>query len=219
MLGRKGIMRLVLVGGVGLALALGACARGVSQTDFDAVKQQLSTKEQEAAAAKQQVTSLQAQLKPAAPQEPKRLEAKITIVMGDTATDMFYATAEGVKGGPFRVPAGKTVGIHLVNKGPKEAHEVLFGQKMKLLDGKPDSFEVNLFEKVAADVFVYPSGTKVEVGGGMFKELELEIGAEAWIRATFPAELKGEWEIACVIQEPGEKGHYEQGMKAKLIIE
>jgi len=141
----------------------------------------------------------------------------VTIEMNEATGEMFFATPAGQKGGPFALPAGKTVGIHFVNKG-KKLHEFVIGQKMKLVAGKPDSFEVNLLEKVVSDVFVYPSGSKIEVAGAAFGEAEVGPGAEIWIRTTFPAALKGEWDIACIIQEPNEKGHYEQGMKAKLII-
>jgi uncharacterized cupredoxin-like copper-binding protein len=219
---RKGIKVAALLGLAGVVLALlSACGGAASQQDYDAIKQQMAAKEQEAAAAKQQVTTLQKQLEPAPPREPKRLEAKITIDMGETKSDMFFATPAGVKGGPFRLPAGKTVGIHFVNKGEKK-HEFLFGRTvLKTAQGQLDGYQVNLFEKVAADLFVYyyPSGKMVEIGGAEFEEIEVEAGAEVWIRVNFPAELKGEWEIGCFVEEPGEKGHYEQGMKAKLIIE
>ncbi|GEM_PF-2003138 len=218
------ITTLTALSGVVLAL-LSACGSGVAQQDYDSVKQQLATTEQEATAAKQeaaaakkQVVSLQEQLKPPAAQKPGRLEATITIEMGETANDMFFATPEGQKGGPFTLPAGKTVGIHFVNHG-KKLHEFIIGRGMKLVDGKPDGFEVNLLEKVVSDVFVYPSGSKIEVAGAEFEEAEVGPAADIWIRTTFPAELKGEWEIACIVQEPNAKGHYEQGMKAKLIIQ
>ena len=210
--------------GVILAL-LSACGGGVAQEDYDAAKQQLATKEQEAAAAKQeaaaakqQVASLQEQLKPPAAQKPGRQEATITIDMGESANDMFFETPEGQKGGPFTLPSGKTVGIHFVNNG-KKLHEFIIGRGMKFVDGKPDGFEVNLLEKVVSDVFVYPSGSKIEVAGAAFEEAEVGPAADLWIRTKFPAELKGEWEIACIVQEPNAKGHYEQGMKAKLIIQ
>lgn len=209
---------LMAVLGVATAL-LSACSSGVSQADYDAVRDQLSAKEQEAATAKQQVASLQQQVKPPEAREPKRLEAKITIVMDEGPDKMFFATGDGVQGGPFKVPAGKTVGIRVVNRSATEEHEILFGRKVKNVDGKFEDYEVNLFEKIAADIFSYPSGKKVEVGGGQFGEIELEPGGEVWIRATFPAELKGEWEIGCFVQEPDKKGHYEQGMKAAFIVE
>ena len=147
---------------------------------------------------------------PAAAREPGRLEAKVTVEMGD----FVFATGQGVKGGPFRVPSGKLVGIRMVNKDEVE-HEILFGRDVESKDGLPVGYKVSLFEKVPADVFVYPSGKKVEVGTeGELEEIELEPGAEVWIRANFPAEMKGEWEIGCLLP-----GHYERGMKAKLIIE
>jgi uncharacterized cupredoxin-like copper-binding protein len=147
---------------------------------------------------------------PAASREPGRLEAKVTIEMGD----FVFATDQGVAGGPFRVPAGKTVGIRVVNKDEME-HEILFGREVESKDGLPVGYKVPLFEEVSADVFVYPSGKKVEVvTEDELGEIELEPGAEVWIRANFPAALKGEWEIGCILP-----GHYERGMKAKLIIE
>jgi uncharacterized cupredoxin-like copper-binding protein len=147
---------------------------------------------------------------PAIAREPSRLEARVTIEMGD----FVFATDQGVKGGPFRVPAGKTVGIHIVNRDEIE-HEVLFGRDVAYKEGLPDGYTVPLFGKVPADVFVYPSGKKVEaVTDGGLGELELEPGAEVWLRVNFPAELKGEWEIGCFVA-----GHYERGMKAKFIIE
>lgn len=147
---------------------------------------------------------------PAAAREPGRLEAKLTIVMGE----FVFATDQGVAGGPFRVPTGKLVGIRMVNKDEVE-HEILFGRDVESKDGLPAGYKVSLFEKVPADVFVYPSGKKAEVEteGGL-EAIELETGAEVWIRANFPPGMKGEWEIGCFIP-----GHYERGMKAKLIIE
>jgi uncharacterized cupredoxin-like copper-binding protein len=253
MKGRTGLKVAALLGLLGALVLLSACGGGVSQSEFDAVNQQVAAKEQELAKAKQdlqaaqgggqqaatlqqqltakekelataqqQLTVLQQQLKPAAPREPKRLEQKITIDMGETTDGMFFATPEGQKGGPFTLPAGKTVGIRFVNNG-KKLHEFLFGRTvLKTAEGKLDGYQVNLFENVAADLFVYyPVSGKmamVEIGGAAFEEIEVEPGTEVWMRMNFPAELKGEWEIACFVQEPGEKGHYEQGMKAKLII-
>ena len=210
-----------VIGFIGLTSATAAlfvgCASGVSKADYEAVQQQLSAKDQEVTAAKQQVASLQEQVKPALAREPKRLESKMTIEMNEGASDMYFTSA-GAKGGPFRLPSGKTVGIHFVNTG-KEKHEFFFGRTVKTVDGKVDGYETNLFEKVTGDVFVYANGKMVEIGGAEFEEIEVEPGAEVWIRANFPAELKGEWQIGCFVQEPDKKGHYDQGMKAAFIIE
>lgn len=140
--------------------------------------------------------------------EPKRLETKINIVMGE----MFFADEHGMKGGPFKVPAGKTVGIHIVNKGMME-HEIMFGRERH--EGEDHGYVASLFDDVPADVFVYPAGKKVEVETeGMIEEIELEPGADVWLRVKFPAETKGVWEIGCFIT-----GHYEAGMKAVFIVE
>jgi uncharacterized cupredoxin-like copper-binding protein len=134
------------------------------------------------------------------------LEAKLTIVMGD----LYFDSSEGARGGPFKVPAGRQVGIHIVNAGAIE-HEIMFGRKVEMGHG----YQESLFERVAADIFVYPAGKKVEVETeGQFGELELEPGADAWTRVTFPTDVKGEWEIGCFIP-----GHYEAGMKATFIVE
>lgn len=143
---------------------------------------------------------------PATPREPKGLEAKLTIVMGD----FYFGSSEEARGGPFKVPAGKKVGLHIVNAGAIE-HEIMLGRKVEGSHGYHES----LFERVAADIFVYPAGKKVEVETeAQFEELELEPGADAWVRVTFPVEARGEWEIGCFIP-----GHYEAGMKATLIVE
>jgi hypothetical protein len=58
---KTGIKVVLMMGLVGLAVALiAACGGGVSQEDYDAVQQQLATKEQEAATAKQQLAAAQA---------------------------------------------------------------------------------------------------------------------------------------------------------------
>jgi len=219
---RPGVRVVGFVGLIGIGLALvTACSSAAPQApqgDNDAVNQQLKAKEQEVAAVKKELVSLQEKLKPAAPREPKRLEAKQTLDMGETPTAMFFTTPEGVKGGPFKLPAGKTVGMRFVNKGEK-LHEFIIGRTPETVEGKFDGYKVNLFEKVSADLFVYASGKMVEIGGANFEEIEVEPGAEVWIRMTIPAELKGEWEIGCFVQEPNAKGHYDQGMHAKLIID
>ncbi|MBI4202392.1 MAG: hypothetical protein HY532_04660, partial [Chloroflexi bacterium] len=220
---RKGIKVTVGVALLGVVFALiSACGGGVSQADYDAAQEQLATREQEAAAAKQQIVSLQQQLQPAEPREPKRLEAKITIDMGEASDGMFFATPEGAKGGPFTLPAGKTVGIHFVNKGEK-LHEFMIGRQLMTEDGSAHGYMTPLLEGVPITLFVYypVSGemAMVEIEEAQFEEIELDPGAEVWIRAVFPEEMKGEWEIGCFVQEPNEKGHYDQGMHARLIIQ
>ncbi len=146
-----------------------------------------------------------------AAREPKRLEERVTLSMGD----LFFSDTSDVHGGTFHVTAGKTVGIHILNDGQIE-HEVLFGKDGLVYDddGLPEGFVTPLFEDVAADVFVYmPEKVEVATERGL-GELEMEAGGELWVRANFPATVKGTWEIACFVP-----GHYEAGMKATLVIE
>lgn len=196
---------------LGSIILMSACSAtgGVSQADYDAVKTQLA--------------DLQKQLNPE-PREPGHLEARITIVMNEEAggNTMYFATPEGVKGGPFRVPSGKVVGIHFINKSASEEHEILFGRNPQIGNNETTDYTVNLFKELGADVFTYPSGKKVEVATeAELLELELEPGADLWVRATFPAEMKGEWEIGCFVapDQQGAKNHYDRGMHGKFIIE
>lgn len=143
--------------------------------------------------------------------KPKNLEAIVTVRMGE----MFFADEGGTKGGPFKIPAGKTVGIHIVNSGLEE-HEFMAGREVEIMvDGSPHGYKTSLFDGVPVDVFVYPEGKKIEVETEEgIKEVELESGADAWLRVKFPEQSKGEWEFACFLP-----GHYQAGMKAAVIVE
>lgn len=142
--------------------------------------------------------------------EPKRLEMKVTLEM----RDFYFANEQGQKVNTVRVLAGKTVGIHIVNKGAVE-HEIIFGREVKQEEGRSDGYQKSLFKDVPVDAFVYPFGNKVEVATeGMIEEIELEPGADVWLRVKFPAEAKGVWEIGCFVP-----GHYEGGMKAVFIVD
>jgi len=70
MFGRKVIMKLVLVGVAGLALALSACGGaatpGAAPADLAALQQQLSAKDQEVASLKQQLDAAKAAGTPSA---------------------------------------------------------------------------------------------------------------------------------------------------------
>ena len=143
-----------------------------------------------------------------AEREPKNLEAKLTIVMGEEKPLMFFSSEEGTRGGPFKLPSGKVVGIKVVNSGKLE-HEIAFGRALS----PEGAYTKNLFESQAVDLFVFKP-VKMEVEDTLFGEIEVEPGAVFWIRTTFPAELKGEWEIGCFVE-----GHYDAGMKATFVIE
>jgi uncharacterized cupredoxin-like copper-binding protein len=140
--------------------------------------------------------------------EPKHLQAKVTIVMGENSGGMYFATSSGKPGGPFTLPAGKTVGIKVVNRGKLE-HEILFGRSHNATSGE---YRQNLFTSLSADLFSFKP-VKMEIGGATFEEIEVEPGGEVWIRAVFPTKLKGKWEVGCLLE-----GHREAGMHASLLI-
>jgi uncharacterized cupredoxin-like copper-binding protein len=123
--------------------------------------------------------------------------------------EFYFANPQGEKNPTFRLPAGKTVGIHIHNEGAV-VHELAIGRK--LAQGE---YQEVLTELVPSDLFFYYGAVKAEVEDTKFGEMEVESGVrDIWIRMNIPAELKGEWELGCFVE-----GHYEQGMAAKLIVE
>lgn len=140
------------------------------------------------------------------PFKPKRLEAAIQVNM----FEMYFANPEGQKNPTFRLPAGKTVGIHLHNEGAV-VHEFAIGR------GRTDAggFREVLTEMVPMDVFFYYGEAKAEMEEATFGELEVDKGLrDIWLRAKFPEKFRGVWEIGCFVE-----GHYEAGMHATLTIE
>jgi uncharacterized cupredoxin-like copper-binding protein len=136
---------------------------------------------------------------------PKRLEAVIEI---DTH-ELYFANPQGERNPTFRLPAGKTVGIHVHNEGAI-VHELAIGRKIK--EGE---YEEVLTELVPSDLFFYYGSVKAEVEDATFGELEVDTGVrDIWLRLVIPPEFKGEWDLGCFVE-----GHYEGGMKAKLIVE
>jgi uncharacterized cupredoxin-like copper-binding protein len=140
--------------------------------------------------------------------QPKHLQAKVTIVLGDKPGQMYFATTNGKRGGPFALPAGKTVGIRIINRGSLE-HEILFGRSYA---AHSKEYGRNLFASLTADLFVFKP-VKMEIGSATFGEIELEPGGEMWIRTAFPAKMRGTWEVGCLLE-----GHREAGMTGSLVI-
>ena len=141
--------------------------------------------------------------------EPKDLEAKITIVMGEELPLMYFADSDRMRGGPFTLPAGKIVGIRVINSGELE-HEIAFGREF---DASAGAYEENLFASLPTDIFVFKP-VKVEIEQSVFAAIEAEPHGDFWIHTVFPPEMKGVWEIACFVE-----GHYDAGMKAAFIIQ
>jgi uncharacterized cupredoxin-like copper-binding protein len=138
--------------------------------------------------------------------KPKGLEAVIEIDM----REFDFASPQREKNPTFRLPSGKTVGIHIHNEGAI-LHELALGRKVKGTEG----YSEVLTQMVPVDVFFYYGQGKAELEGAKFSELEVDSGIkDIWLRLVIPGELKGEWEIGCFVE-----GHYEQGMHTRLIIE
>jgi len=135
---------------------------------------------------------------------PARLEAVVEMDM-----------AEWQFGAPvFRVPVGKTIGFHLHNEGVV-LHELAIGRGPEVVNGVTEGYATNLFTELKSDLFFYWGGSRVELEGARFEELEVDPGLQdIWIRLAIPEELAGEWEIGCFTP-----AHYEAGMHATLIVE
>ncbi len=212
---------LVLVGGLLLALAA-ACTSGVSQQDYDAVQGQLKAAQTQVAQSAVVAPAPTVAPHPALaahPYKPKRLEAVGTVnVIEIDMREFSYDNPQGEKNPTFRLPAGKEVGIHVHNEGAN-THELAIGRKRDTSTGE---YAELLTEKVPMVIFAYNGSSKAraEVEGAVFGELEIDAGIrDFWLRFTVPAELKGEWEIGCLIKEADGKDHYAEGMHAKLLFE
>lgn len=149
--------------------------------------------------------------------KPKGLEAIVELDL----TEMSFDNPKREKNPVFRLPVGKTVGLHIHNQGAI-LHELFIGRGSVInetIEGKqvPAAYEENLFDRIEADLFIYTGvgADKIEIGGAKFGEIEVPAGVQnLWIRFKVPAELKGEWSLACFVP-----GHYEGGMTTKLVFE
>lgn len=129
--------------------------------------------------------------------------------MGEEGKQQYFSSPQGGRNPSFKLPAGKTVGIHIHNEGGV-THELAIGRKID----KGEYQEV-LTELVPSDLFFYYGSVKAEVEGAEFGEIEVDAGVrDVWLRLNIPAELKGQWEIGCFVE-----GHYEAGMHATLLVE
>lgn len=211
----KPTLGLILVGGLLLGLAA-ACTGGVSQQDYDAVQGELKALQTQVAQAA--VVAPHPALA-AHPYKPKRLVTVGTVnVIEIDMREFSYDSPDGAKNPTFRLPAGKEVGIHVHNEGAI-THELAIGRKRDTTTGE---YAELLTEMVPMVLFAYNGSSKAraEVEGAVFGELEIDAGIrDFWLRFTVPAELKGEWEIGCLIKEADGKDHYAEGMHAKLIFE
>ncbi len=111
----------------------------------------------------------------------------------------------------IQLKAGQQVKIELVNEGKVE-HEFMIGREVKMHEGKPETFEKDFFAGIEVTHTEEEGKFMNEPGHGT--EVELEEGGKAALTFIVPADRKGEWEIGCFVP-----GHYEAGMKGKLVVE
>ena len=138
--------------------------------------------------------------------QPKDLEAMIEI---DT-NEMYFANPQGEKNPTFKLPVGKTVGIHIHNDGTV-MHELVIGRKFVAGEG----YSETLNKLVPADLFFYYGDVKAEAGDALLGELEIDPSIkDVWLRMEIPPDMAGEWEIGCFAE-----GHYEAGMHETLVFE
>lgn len=119
----------------------------------------------------------------------------------------------------IQVKAGQEVTLRLVNEGEKE-HEILFGRNLKMEEGAPGGYEVDLFERDPNQVEAsggegFHEGTPEEIAEEGY-HVELEPGAEGTLVFTVPASKAGEWEMGCFIDDGA---HYDEGMKGTFVVE
>lgn len=114
------------------------------------------------------------------------------------------------KPGTVTLQAGQQVTIELVNEGAIE-HEFMVGRDVHREDNRPEGYKHDFFAGV--DIHYTIEGGELERKPGHGTEIELKPGGRAVLTFTVPADRVGEWEIGCFVP-----GHYEAGMKGKLVV-
>ncbi|MBI2867336.1 MAG: hypothetical protein HYX97_03250 [Chloroflexi bacterium] len=115
-----------------------------------------------------------------------------------------------IKPDVIKIREGQEVSLKLVNEG-REEHEFLIGRRVEMEGDKAVGYKPNDFGKVLATFSGQKAGLEFEDG---IMEVEVEPGGRGLLTFTAPKGTKGEWEVACF-----EPGHYEAGMKGKLIVQ
>ena len=110
----------------------------------------------------------------------------------------------------IRVKEGERIALEMVNEGAVE-HEMWVGRQVHMEKGMPEGFDRDFF----AGMRPHFRGSKAEMEREeQGTELEFKAGGKGTLTFTVPAGTRGEWEIGCF-----EPGHYQAGMKAKLVVE
>lgn len=112
---------------------------------------------------------------------------------------------------PIRLKAGETVQLELINEGQQE-HEFMVGREVEMHQGQPDGYATDFFKGVKLSHKTENGKTQQESGHGTM--VMLDGNSKATLTFKVPDNRKGEWEVGCFVI-----GHYQSGMKGKLIVE
>ena len=117
----------------------------------------------------------------------------------------------------IEVQVGQKVVLHLTNEGAL-AHELMIGQNVMMMEGAPDGFEHNMFEKQGPEVMGGSDEHDMGDMGGMDHGfmVAMPIGEkDTTLTFTMTEDMVGEWEIGC-FSDGG--SHFNQGMTGKFIV-
>lgn len=121
---------------------------------------------------------------------------------------------------------GQEVTLNLVNKG-QLAHEIMFGRDVMMMEGRPNGYQVDLFESAGVEPAVTMMGVEGEHMEGEEHEEEGEHGHSGFMvlvpvgddtytmSFTVTEDMVGEWEIGCFELEGV---HYTSGMVGTLTV-
>ncbi len=106
-----------------------------------------------------------------------------------------------------RLKAGETVTLTVINRGAVD-HEFMLGRDSSHGDG----YERDFLRGVRTEVRMSQGSTFTDGDHG--KMMLIQPGGKGELTMKVPPDRKGEWEMGCFLP-----GHYQAGMKGKVLIE
>ena len=117
----------------------------------------------------------------------------------------------------IEVQVGQKVVLHLTNEGAL-AHELMIGRNVMMMEGAPEGFEHNMFEKQGPEIMGGSDERDMGSMGGADHGFMVSIpqgGEDTTLTFTVTEDMVGEWEIGC-FSDGG--SHYTQGMTGKFVV-